>query len=71
MSSEVDRWRMDKTAFSVGKVGDDAETRAYWHRQTPLARLEAMELMRQMMYGYDPINDRLQRVLEVTKLQRS
>ena len=34
-------------------------------------RLEALELMRQINYGYDPITDRLQRVLEVDELTRS
>ncbi len=70
MSDDLVRWRMDKTALSAGKVGDDAETRAFWRRQTPRARLEALEFMRQVMYGYDPAADRLQRVLTVAKLER-
>ena len=31
----------------------------------PLERLEAIELMRQILYGYDPIPVRLQRVLQL------
>lgn len=32
-------------------------------------RLEALELMRQINYGYNPITDRLQRILEVAKIR--
>ena len=59
---------MDKTAFSVVSLDQaDAEDKAYWRAQSPQARLEALELMRQVMYGYDPISDRVERVLEVVK----
>ena len=64
----LDAIRMDKTAFSVIPLDQaDAEDKAYWREQSPQARLEALELMRQVMYGYDPISDRIERVLEVVK----
>ncbi len=57
---------MDKTAFSVVPLSQaDSDDKAYWGSQTPMARLEALEFMRQVVYGYDPIGDRIQRVLEV------
>jgi hypothetical protein len=59
--------RMDKTAFSVVSLGDESDEKAYWATQSPRARLEALELMRQVVYGYDPIADRIQRVLEVVE----
>ena len=60
--------RMDKTAFSVISMHDaDADVKAYWKAQSPHARLEALELMRQVMYGYDPISDRIERVFEVIR----
>ena len=63
-----DSMRMDKTAFSVISLHDaDADVKAYWKAQSPHARLEALELMRQVMYGYDPISDRIERVFEVIR----
>ncbi len=41
--------------------------KAFWASQSPSARLEALELRRQMAYCYDPITDRLERVPEVVK----
>jgi len=61
--------RLDKTAFSVATLTDPPDERAYWHRQTPQARLEALELLRQAIYGYDPVSDRLQRVLTVHRVK--
>jgi hypothetical protein len=58
--------RLDKTAFSVVSLHKaDAVDKAYWERQSPRARLEALEFMREVAYGYDPLTVRLKRVLEV------
>jgi hypothetical protein len=60
--------RLDKTAFSVVSLREaDAADKAYWTAQSPRARLEAPEFMRQVAYGYDPLTARLERVLEVIK----
>jgi len=59
--------RMDKTIFSVAALTDESDEKAYWRDQSPVARLEALELMRQVMYGYDPTTARLQRVLAVVE----
>ena len=64
-------YRMDKTAFSVTSLsaaGD--EEKVYWLSKTPEERLEALEFLRQIAYGYDPSSARLQRVLEITQLSR-
>ena len=62
----LDAIRMDKTAFSVVSLFEaDAIDKEYWRTQSPEARLEALELMRQIAYGYDPINARIEKVLEV------
>ena len=58
---------IDRKAIVVGTFDDDDAPR-YWHRQTPAERLAALEYLRQVMYGYDPATDRLQRVLEVAEL---
>jgi hypothetical protein len=60
--------RLDKTAFSVVSLRDaGALDKAYWAAQSPQARLEALELMRQVVYGYDPVTARLERVLGTIK----
>ena len=64
---ELANAKLDRTHFSVVKLGDSDE-KAYWLSKSPAERLEAIELMRQMIYGYDPGRDRLQRVLTIAKL---
>lgn len=60
---------LDREAFSVGTL-DDGEARRYWRERTPEERLAALEFLRQVMYGYDPTTERLQKVLEVVPLER-
>jgi hypothetical protein len=64
---ELARTKLDRTHFSVAKLGD-SDQKAYWLSKSPAERLEAVELMRQMIYGYDPARDRLQRILTVVRL---
>jgi hypothetical protein len=59
---------MDKNAFSVTTLTKASDDIAYWQDQPPMARLRALELMRQVIYGYDPTTARLQRILTVTQL---
>lgn len=60
--------RVDRTAFSVASVHDETDEKAYWLMKTPHERLAALELMRQMIYGYEySPESRLQRVLEIAK----
>ena len=65
----VDAARLDRTAFQVGSLDDDREEVEYWRAKTPEERMEALELMRQIIYGYDPATTRLQRVLEIVDLK--
>jgi len=51
-------------------VTDPPKDREYWMSRTPEERFEALELLRQIAYGYDPATERLQRVLEVTELKQ-
>jgi hypothetical protein len=62
---------MDKTVLSVVSLSDESDERAFWSSKTPHERLAAMELMRAINYGYDPVSDRLQRVLTVVELGAS
>jgi hypothetical protein len=63
-----DSIRLQRTALSVASLDDPSDEKSYWLSKTPYERLEAVEIMRQILYGYDPTTIRLQRVLEVTQL---
>jgi hypothetical protein len=65
----VDNARLDRSVFEIGPLDGDAAERDYWRGKTPQERMEALELMRQIIYGYDPATTRLQRVLEIVELE--
>jgi hypothetical protein len=58
--------KLRRNAFAVASLFDQSDEKSYWLSKTPYERLEAVELMRQIIYGYDPSATRLQRVFEVT-----
>ena len=62
-------FRVDKTAFSVASLFDESDETAYWQSKTPYERLQAVELMRQVIYGYQPASSRFQRLFEVAELK--
>jgi hypothetical protein len=62
---------MDKTAFLIVSLTDESDEKEYWRSRTPQERLETVELLRQLNYGYDPVTARLQRVLEIAELKGS
>ena len=64
---KLDSIKVDRKALSVGSVLEPSDEKAYWLSKTPGERLQAAELMRQIIYGYDPSTTRLQRVLEVAQ----
>ena len=69
----IDTFEVDKETLSVlssFEEADDAD-KAYWHSKSPQERMAALELMRQINYGYDPTTERLQRVLEVVEFTPS
>lgn len=69
----IDTFKMDKDTFSVLSSFEEADEadKAYWHSKSPQERLEALELMRQINYDYDPVTDQLQRVFEVAEFTPS
>jgi len=67
----MDSFKMDRTTFLVKSLFDESDDRAYWLSKTPDERIEAIELMRQINYGYNPITARLQRVFEFAELTSS
>jgi hypothetical protein len=71
MDSTSSAFRVEKTAFSVASLFDESDEKAFWLSKTPYERLQAVELMRQVIYGYEPASARLQRLFEVAELQTS
>ena len=67
----IEIFKMDKSVLSVRSLSEESDEKAYWHAKTPHERLEAVELMRQIHYGYDPTTTRIQRVLEVAQLKQN
>lgn len=67
----IDTYKMDKSVLSIVSLSEESDEREYWRSKTPYERLEFIELMRQINYGYDPATTRLQRVLEVAQLTSS
>ena len=61
--------RLDRTVFSVASLTDESDEKQYWLTKSPYERLRALELMRQIIYGYDPSTERLQRFFEVAERQ--
>ena len=59
--------RMDKTAFSTASLDDEPDEKQYWLSKTPVERIYCVEMMRQMLYGYDPLTARLQRSFETAE----
>ncbi len=63
----LDSLKLDKTAFTVTRLSDPSDEKAYWLSRSPYERLQAVEILRQLNYGYRQSTARLQRVLEVTQ----
>lgn len=59
--------QMIKKTFSVATGFDQSNEKEFWLRKSPLERLEAIELMRQILYDYDPTSERLQRILTIAE----
>lgn len=67
----IHSFRLDKSALTVTSLSDLSEEKEYWSRKTSEERWQAIEQMRQIIYGYDPFTSRLQRVLTVAQLSQS
>jgi len=71
MAKQEVPYQMDRTSFSVSSLTAPSDEKEYWLSKTAAERLQALEFLRQIAYGYDPTTTRLQRVLTVTELTRS
>ena len=63
--------RIDRGSFSVVSLDQADDELDYWLTRTPQQRLEAVELIRQTLYGYGSASPRLQRVLTVAQREQS
>ena len=62
----LDRARVDRRAFAVTTLAEAEQAdRHHWRSRSPDERLEALELSRQIAYGYDPTARGLSRFFEV------
>jgi len=68
--SLLSKYKVHKNAFSVVSLHDPPDDVDFWRTKSPVERLEALELLRQIHYGQAAITGRLQRVFEVVKLER-
>ena len=64
---DVDRLRVERKSIEVVdlKAVDDSEDLKYWLSKSPIERLQGVEAMRQAMYDYDPVSERLPRFFEI------
>jgi len=65
----ADDWpfTVNRQHLDVVSLRDPSSDLEYWRSKSPQERLQAVELMRQVIYGYDPASARLSRVLAVAE----
>jgi hypothetical protein len=63
--------RLDRSVVEITTLTDQGDDGLYWADKTVEERMAALELMRQIVYGYDPATERLQRSFEVFKCEVS
>ena len=69
--TESDLFPVDRSTFHVTTHTEaDRQDRDFWLSRTPLERLQHLEMLRELNYGSEVINQRLQRVLAVLERQR-
>lgn len=60
----LDKQRLNKEIVQIADITDIEESNQ-WITKTPMARLEGLEILRQMWSAYDPDTERLQRVYSI------
>jgi hypothetical protein len=59
---------LNKKIVNVTSLDDTEEEKNYWISKSPLERIEALEIIRRMIYGQDRVTSRLQRIFETAEL---
>jgi hypothetical protein len=60
---------MDKKTLKVTSVHKN-DDRNYWMKKPYLKRIEALERLRRIIFGYDASAERLQRTFTITQLKK-
>lgn len=66
MNFNQSKFSVDRSILKITSLHED-DTDEYWLNKSVADRLEAIEITRQLVYGYGPVAPRLQRLLEVTR----
>ena len=61
--------KIDKSRFSIADLHGSDDEINYWQSKSPQERVQAIEVMRKILYGEDATTARLQRILEITELK--
>jgi hypothetical protein len=59
----------DRPQFFERDLSNRIHDLTYWLSRTPEDRIAGLEYMGQIAYGTDPVNDRMDRVIEVVDLK--
>lgn len=68
---DEDFLKIKRDAVSFSNLDDNKSDKSYWLSKSAEERLLAVELLRILMYGYDPTTERLQRVFETAEFKTS
>lgn len=60
---------MNKKILIITSI-DENDAPDYWKNKSYLERLEALEQLRRIIFGYDPFTERLQRTLTIIQLKK-
>ncbi|MBU0682814.1 MAG: hypothetical protein ABIH85_03115 [Candidatus Omnitrophota bacterium] len=61
---------MNKKMFEIVPLSE-SDDYSFWKNKTHLERLEALEKLRRIIFGYDSSAKRLQRVIKITELKKN
>jgi hypothetical protein len=60
---------MDKRTLKITSI-HDKDDHNYWRKKSYLKRIEALERLRRIIFGYDASAERLQRTFTITQLKK-
>jgi hypothetical protein len=66
-----DLFKLDRNSFSIISLTENENEVEYWLSKTAEERILAIEFLRQLIFGYDPSTERLQRVFETAEFKTS
>jgi outer membrane lipoprotein-sorting protein len=70
-SLPLENYQLNRSVLSITNLTDMNDEKVYWLQTTPKERLLALEMMRQINYGYDATTIRFQRIFEIAELKTS